>query len=147
MNAIIKGLICCRAFQTFAAILMVVASANATAAGYFTQAGKIYDPGGQEIQVRGDSYQLLTTAGDHSSGRYDRRHRNFQSGPRRLHGNLVHGAVADLGAGNDIKEWQRVGPFSRARTISIVAAQRQTPGKTCQGCPYGSSAFPACVDA
>lgn len=32
------------------------ATANSTAAGYFTQAGKIFDAGGQEVQVRGISH-------------------------------------------------------------------------------------------
>jgi len=45
-----------RALQAFAALLMVAATANAVAAGYFAQQGKILDAGGQEIQVRGISH-------------------------------------------------------------------------------------------
>ena len=45
----------CRALAV--AVLLIVATAeNAMAAGYFTQAGRIYDPGGQEIQIRGVSH-------------------------------------------------------------------------------------------
>ena len=43
-----------RACQLFAALFIVVAiSGNATAAGYYAQAGKLYDASGQEIQIRG----------------------------------------------------------------------------------------------
>jgi len=46
-----------RAFQAFAVLLMMVAAtANTMAAGYFAQAGKIYDANGQEIQIRGISH-------------------------------------------------------------------------------------------
>ncbi len=52
-----KDFICrmCRAF-TVAAVLIVATTANAMAAGYSTQAGRIYDPGAQEIQIRGVSH-------------------------------------------------------------------------------------------
>ena len=46
-----------RACQLFAALFIVVAiSGNATAAGYYAQAGKLYDASGQEIQIRGISH-------------------------------------------------------------------------------------------
>ncbi len=45
-----------RTFQAFVVLVLVAATADAMAAGYFAQAGKIYDPTGQEIQVRGVSH-------------------------------------------------------------------------------------------
>lgn len=45
-----------RALLGLAALGMAAFGVNATAAGYFTQAGKIYDPSGQEIQLRGISH-------------------------------------------------------------------------------------------
>ena len=45
-----------RAFRAFVLLAVVTATANATAAGYFVQAGKIYDAGGHEIQIRGISH-------------------------------------------------------------------------------------------
>jgi len=45
-----------RLVHTLVAIVIATAAANATAAGYFTQSGKIYDATGQEIQLRGISH-------------------------------------------------------------------------------------------
>ncbi|MHB8624491.1 MAG: cellulase family glycosylhydrolase [Sulfuricaulis sp.] len=47
-----------RAIQLFvsALLLIIATTANTMAAGYFTQAGKIYDASGQEIQIRGISH-------------------------------------------------------------------------------------------
>ncbi len=42
-----------RAFQALVLLTLATATANVMAVGYFAQAGKIYDAGGQEIQVRG----------------------------------------------------------------------------------------------
>ena len=50
----IKGLMY-RAFQGLV-IVVAVLSSNVMAAGYFSQAGKIYDANGQEIQIRGISH-------------------------------------------------------------------------------------------
>ena len=47
------GRCACRAFAMF---LLVAASFGASATGYYTQAGKVYDPNGQEIQIRGISH-------------------------------------------------------------------------------------------
>ena len=47
-----KGMVY-RAFRAFAVLLIAAVAANATAAGYSAQAGKIYDASGQEIQIRG----------------------------------------------------------------------------------------------
>ena len=54
MNSIHEVLVT-RAFQAIAIAVLFIAGAtsNAMAAGYFAQAGKIYDASGQEIQVRG----------------------------------------------------------------------------------------------
>src|SRR4249920_326957 len=49
------GLVQC-VCRALAMILLVATSFGATAAGYFTQAGKVYDPSGQEIQIRGVSH-------------------------------------------------------------------------------------------
>ena len=55
------------------ALLLSGIGANALAAGYYAQAGKVYDVGGQEIQIRGINHfgfntdillpQLLWTMG------------------------------------------------------------------------------------
>lgn len=45
-----------RVVQALTAFVFVVATINAEAAGYFVQAGKIYDANGQEVQVRGVSH-------------------------------------------------------------------------------------------
>ena len=42
-----------RVSRALVALVMTAAAASATAAGYFTQAGKIYDATGQELQLRG----------------------------------------------------------------------------------------------
>ena len=54
MNSIHEVLVT-RAFQAIAIAVLFIAGAtsNTMAAGYFAQAGKIYDASGQEIQVRG----------------------------------------------------------------------------------------------
>jgi endoglucanase len=46
-----------RSSAAMAALLMGLMCAVASAAGFFTQSGKIYDPSGQEIQIRGISHQ------------------------------------------------------------------------------------------
>lgn len=45
-----------RVARVFAVLVAVAATASASAAGYFTQAGKIYDASGQEVQLRGISH-------------------------------------------------------------------------------------------
>jgi aryl-phospho-beta-D-glucosidase BglC (GH1 family)/lysophospholipase L1-like esterase len=55
MNTIFNRLVY-RVYQAFAVLIMLAAAANATAAGYFAQAGKIFDASGLEIQVRGVSH-------------------------------------------------------------------------------------------
>ena len=42
-----------RVFQALIVLVVSAASENAIAAGYFAQAGKIYDANGQEVQIRG----------------------------------------------------------------------------------------------
>lgn len=45
-----------RAFQAFAVVFLLAMTTNAMAVGYVTQAGRIYDARGQEVQVRGVSH-------------------------------------------------------------------------------------------
>jgi endoglucanase len=45
-----------RLLRHLVALLLVVAAANATAAGYSTRSGRIYDESGREIQLRGISH-------------------------------------------------------------------------------------------
>jgi aryl-phospho-beta-D-glucosidase BglC (GH1 family) len=45
-----------RVSRALAVLVMVTAAATATAGGYFTQAGRIYDANGQEVQLRGISH-------------------------------------------------------------------------------------------
>ncbi len=42
--------------RTLTGLIIAMAAASATAAGYFTQSGRIYDPAGQEIELRGISH-------------------------------------------------------------------------------------------
>ena len=62
MKAIHQGLVY-RTFQAIAVAVLLVAGAatNAMAVGYFTQAGKIFDANGQEIQIRGVSHYGFNT--------------------------------------------------------------------------------------
>jgi endoglucanase len=46
----------CRALQTVALLLLAGVGSNAIATGYSTQGGKIHDPAGQEVQIRGISH-------------------------------------------------------------------------------------------
>ncbi len=46
-----------RTIRVAAAVYLLAISATVSAAGYFTQAGSIYDASGQEIQLRGISHQ------------------------------------------------------------------------------------------
>ena len=55
MNKVAGGL-AYRTLQAFAVLLIGAAAGNATAAGYYAQAGRLYDANGQEIQVRGVSH-------------------------------------------------------------------------------------------
>ena len=71
-----------RAFQALVALLMVAGIANATAAGYFVQSGKVFDASGQEVQIRGDQpsrLQLHDPAAPVSCGRWAGRSRSRRS--------------------------------------------------------------------
>ncbi len=47
-----KGIVC-RLMRALVALIIATAAGSATAAGYFTQAGRIYDANGQEVELRG----------------------------------------------------------------------------------------------